>query len=213
MNTGSSLQINLSTIILLNWRSYKFVYTADIAKMYRQILVNLKDVQYQRILWHDSPTLRKENYCLVTVTNGTRSAPFLALRTFRQLVKDDGNHYPHAAEVLLDDTFVDDLLFGGHDKPSALNLRKEVSSLLQRGHFQARKWSSNSQELLADINPSDHGLACLLPLGETEGVTILGINWSPKTDLFGFKVSFTVPETFTKRTVLSLVAKLFDPLG
>ena len=43
MYTGPALQSDLPTIIL-NWRSYQFVYIVDIAKMYRQILVNLLDV-------------------------------------------------------------------------------------------------------------------------------------------------------------------------
>jgi len=46
---GPNLQNDLSSI-LLQWRQFRFVYTADIEKMYRQILIDSRDCDYQRIL-------------------------------------------------------------------------------------------------------------------------------------------------------------------
>ena len=45
---GPKLQKDLPSIIS-QWRQFRFVYTADIAKMYRQILVDPRDLDYQRI--------------------------------------------------------------------------------------------------------------------------------------------------------------------
>lgn len=47
---GPKLQPDLSSIIL-RWRQFRYVYTADIAKMFRQIRVHRDDVDFQRILW------------------------------------------------------------------------------------------------------------------------------------------------------------------
>ncbi|XP_067211618.1 uncharacterized protein [Linepithema humile] len=47
--TGQKLQADLAAVIL-HWRQFKYVYSADIAKMYRQILVDPQDLDYQRIL-------------------------------------------------------------------------------------------------------------------------------------------------------------------
>lgn len=49
MLIGPKLQTDLSAVIL-RWRQFQFVCTADIAKMYRQIRVDARDVNYQRIL-------------------------------------------------------------------------------------------------------------------------------------------------------------------
>lgn len=46
---GPKLQAELPAIIL-HWRQYRFVYTADIAKMYHQILIDPRDRNYQRII-------------------------------------------------------------------------------------------------------------------------------------------------------------------
>lgn len=79
MHIGPKLQLDLLSIVS-QWRSYSFVLLADIAKMYRQILVDPRDRDYQRILWRESSELKIEEFQLNTVTYGTRSAPYLALR-------------------------------------------------------------------------------------------------------------------------------------
>lgn len=47
--TGPKLQSDLAAIIL-RWRQWCYVYTADIEKMFRQILVDPRDSDFQRIL-------------------------------------------------------------------------------------------------------------------------------------------------------------------
>ena len=59
--TGPTIQDDLFTI-LTRFRKHKFVLTADIAKMYRQIQVDPSDRHYQRILWRDDPTKPVQTY-------------------------------------------------------------------------------------------------------------------------------------------------------
>jgi len=61
--------------ILLSFRLHKYVFTADIAKMYRQIQVAPEDLSYQRILWRESSSLPIKHYQLNTVTYGTAPVP------------------------------------------------------------------------------------------------------------------------------------------
>lgn len=44
--TGSSLQCNI-TFIIIHWGLLKYVYTADVAKIYHQILIHLDDRKYK----------------------------------------------------------------------------------------------------------------------------------------------------------------------
>ncbi|GFX27643.1 uncharacterized protein TNCV_107411 [Trichonephila clavipes] len=57
--------------------------------MFRQIKVHEKDVDWQRMLWRDSPTEPIREYRLTIVTYGMSSAPFLSTRTLRQLAIDE----------------------------------------------------------------------------------------------------------------------------
>ncbi|XP_071568475.1 uncharacterized protein [Temnothorax nylanderi] len=209
---GPKLQRNLAAVILL-WRQHQFVFTADIAKMYRQILIDNRDVDYQRILWRSSPSEPVADYRLLTVTYGTASAPYLALRVLLQLVKDYGDEFPLAALVLRLLTYVDDCTFGADNRDLALQIRDQLIALLAKGGFRLRKWASNCPELLSDIDPSDHGLARDKDLHVDEPLKILGVAWNPESDSFHFRVTTPPNPGQTKRAVLSTIAKLFDPLG
>jgi len=59
--------------------------TADIAKMYRQVLLNETQLPLQRILWRDQSTKKIKTYELLTLTYGTAPASFLATNVIHQL--------------------------------------------------------------------------------------------------------------------------------
>lgn len=131
----------------------------------------------------------------------------------KQLVRDDGDAFPLAVPILQDNIYVDDVLFGAEDVPLLLRSREQVCNLLANGRFTLRKWASNRSELLNDIPSEDHGLACEKELKLDDSLSILGLCWSPALDSFQFRVSLAGSVPRTKRTILSAIAKLFDPLG
>ncbi|XP_070529962.1 uncharacterized protein [Cardiocondyla obscurior] len=162
---------------------------ADIAKMYRQILVDERDVDFQRILWQPDSRDDVCEYQLLTVTYGTACAPFLALRVLKQLAHDDGHEFPLARAVLNNHIYVDDVLFGADTVDHLVEKRDQLTTLLLRGGFTLRKWASNSARLLSDIDPVDHGLACSpIPVSD-EQLKILGTHWMPFSDEFQFRIS------------------------
>jgi len=135
---GPKLQTDLADIIL-KWRLFRYVFTTDIAKMYRQILVDRRDLDYQRILWRSSSFDPIEEYRLVIVTYGTTCAPFLALRVLRQLAVDEGSNFPLALPVLQHQIYVDDCIFGADDRTLARQTRDQLVELLKKGGFHLRK--------------------------------------------------------------------------
>lgn len=76
-----------------------------------------------------------------------------------------------------------------------------------------RKWASNSQALLADLESENHGLACAKEFNPNENLKILGIRWNPHFDSFFVAISLPDKIPNTKRNILSIIAKLYDPLG
>ena len=97
---GPKLQAEIPSIIL-RWRNHRFVVTADICKMFRQILIDPRDVDYQRIVCRLEPNGEMKHFQLMTVTYGTTSAPYLANRVLKQLAEHEGAHLP-SAKVILD---------------------------------------------------------------------------------------------------------------
>lgn len=75
---GPTIQNDLLTIIL-NFRKYEIGMSADVEKMYRQVLIHPDDRRFQRILWRSSDNDSAAEYHLNTITYGTSAAPFLAI--------------------------------------------------------------------------------------------------------------------------------------
>lgn len=135
---GPKPQADLPATIL-RWCQHRFAFTADITKMYRQIAVDPADTRYQQILWRISPSHPVLPFRLTTVTYGTASAPYLAMRVLKQLADDEQSASPKAAEIVRTSFYVDDVLFGAHGESTARSLRIELEKLLARGGFKLRK--------------------------------------------------------------------------
>lgn len=111
---GPNLQNELFNIIL-RFRSYRFVITANITAMFRQILVQEEDRDLQQIFWRPNQIRPVLTYRLNTVTYGTALAPYLAIRCLRQLAAEERD-FSEAAAVLRKDFYMDDVLIGANTR-------------------------------------------------------------------------------------------------
>lgn len=197
--------------VLCRFRSHAFAFSADVSKMYRQILVHEDDRKFQYIFWRDDPSKLLNTYQLNTVTYGTSAAPFLATRCLLQLALESESVNAKASAVIRNDIYVDDLLSGGHSIEEAARLKSDVCAILASGGMELKKWCSNSTALICDIPKDDCEI--LHDMDDGSYVKTLGILWEPNLDKFKFKVNLPATHQVTKRIVLSEVARIFDPIG
>ncbi|XP_055527034.1 uncharacterized protein LOC129719668 [Wyeomyia smithii] len=210
---GPVVQQDLLSLIM-RFRTHAIALVGDIEKMYRQIQVHEDDQSLQRILWRTHVGEPIATYQLETVTYGTASAPYLATKTLQRLAKDAGHLFPLAAEPVSSDFYVDDFLSGAPDVQAALQLRREVSTMLRSAGFPIKKWASNSIEVLENVPPEDQAIQPWHDLQDEQSVSTLGLVWEPRSDVFSFKVQLPLPAAvLTKRTIMSYIARIFDPLG
>ncbi|GFX26563.1 integrase catalytic domain-containing protein [Trichonephila clavipes] len=148
--------------ILIQFRIFSVGICADVEKMFRQIKVHEEDVDWQRILWRDSPTEPIKEYRLTTVTYASVRA-------------------------------------AGDDE--------------KRGGFSLRKWVSNDPDVLATIPDELKAVGSKHTIKDDQPVKILGIAWLPDVDKLTVTITVSETDVWTKRKVLSKVAKIFDPLG
>nr|XP_044248571.1 uncharacterized protein LOC123002459 [Drosophila takahashii] len=205
---GPTIQEELYST-LLRFRLHKFALAADVKKMYRQVMVDEADRNFQLIVWRRDP-LRStlKIFKLNTVTYGTSPAPYLAIRCLNRLGEIAQDSCPKAAKVIQNDFYVDDLLTGARSVEDLLSLRDEVSQVLQEAGFELAKWFSNCPELSASES-------AVMPLTADSDVTkTLGVVWLPGKDYFQFRLDDSFLDLrATKRNILSVTARLFDPLG
>ncbi len=222
---GPKLQPDLVQV-LIRFRSRKVALMADIKKMFLQIQLKRKDQNSHRFLWRDLEINKKpKKYCMTRVTFGSTSSPFLSIATVQKHARDHKEEYPRAAEEILENMYVDDLLSGSEDDASALEMKCELTELMYIGGFHLTKWASNSMSVMKsipdeEIAPEVVTHAVISGNNEAEKMSdllkALGISWDITKDVFLFQSwssLLQIPDALTKRSLLSLYPRLFDPLG
>ncbi|XP_072400810.1 uncharacterized protein [Diabrotica undecimpunctata] len=207
---GYQVQDNLFDI-LCRFRTFKFILTADIKMMYREIEMSPKHRYLQNILWRDSPSEDFKCIELSRLSFGQNCSPFLATRVIKDIAQNNPQ-FPLAASALLYQTYMDDIL-GGTDRFSELEvLYGELSQILNQHGFSLHKWSSNSLRFLNKISDQN---AVELDLNLDDApCKILGLKWDSKTDHLKIDVNnATKLDRITKRQILSCISSCFDPLG
>ncbi|XP_044585101.1 uncharacterized protein LOC123265402 [Cotesia glomerata] len=115
-------------------------------------------------------------------------------------------------KILKRDLYVDNLLTGSNSLTEILKLRDEIIQLVRKGGFELRQWASNHRHALDNFDQRTLDLDCAInddPISKT-----LGIAWNSLTDEFIYTVkSNDSSRKITKRTILSDIAKIFDPIG
>lgn len=213
LHIGPKLQQDIVDI-LLRFRVYKYAFTTDVCKMYRQILVLPHFRKYQHILWRPSPLDQLMEYELKTVTYGVNCAPFLALRVLQDIAEQECINLPGVRNALQHQTYVDDICCGADSVPELLKLQSDLKDVLDRAGFELKKWSSNSSEVLLAVKLEDRATNDVsFDDSEVGIVEVLGLQWQSNQDImFGFHVQPS-SKAVTKRSVLSTIAQIFDPLG
>lgn len=174
---------------MLRFRLNQIAFSADVAKMYRQIMLDETQRDFHHILWRENPNDPIHEYRLTTVTYGTSTAPFLAVAAM-QIHADNGmSRFPEACKMIKSDFYIDDLASGSHDVSNALKIQGEITAYMLEGGFPLRKWVSNSREFLETI-PLEHrdGAPIDFECNGELSVSTLGLVWFYGIDKLGFNV-------------------------
>lgn len=136
------------------------------------------------------------------------------------------DQYPTAAKVIVNNSYVDDILGNCDNYEMASSLMKEIELVTAQGRFKIRQWILSGDHSSVDSR---------LDLAEIHKEKVLGVVWEPKRDVFVFRVKINfspkhrkvhtgsdlkpddlaseMPQHLTKRMLLRQIATQFDPLG
>ncbi|GFX56929.1 integrase catalytic domain-containing protein [Trichonephila clavipes] len=131
--------------------------------------------------------------------------PFLLGATIEFHLKNAPDHYKETAHTLLESFYVDNLVCSVNSKEKLDKLIVESQEILEEGKFELRGWEHNN------LDPQTENT---VPT-ERRSVPVLGLKWDLDQDLLSvdIKVHESKNEILTKRKILSLVHKIFDPIG
>ncbi|KAL0829476.1 hypothetical protein ABMA28_004238 [Loxostege sticticalis] len=212
---GPNLQSHIFDL-LLDLRMFPIALNADIEKMYFQVKLAPEHQPFQRILFRFDPKSKIDVYQFNRVCFGVSSSPYLAMRVVHQLAADSRERgmYPLAAYEAVNHMYMDDYVCSLPSIEVAKNTYQQMVDMFKSGGFNLLKWISNSEELMSQI-PSSHKSSSAINFDSDSNAAtkIVGMRWQPHDDYFSFHVNFDIPEKCTKRSILSITARLFDPIG
>ncbi|GFT36701.1 DUF1758 domain-containing protein [Trichonephila clavipes] len=194
--TGPNLHPNILKLLLC-FRKSPVAFTADVKSAFLQIELDFRDRDFTRFFWTDD--LNNEPYVLnfTRVLFGLRPSPYLLAATLKHHFKKYREQYPHTFELLNSSIYVDDLICGQNDVPDALRTTLEACKYSQEGVK-----TESSETSAIDLRPP---------------TKVLGLAWDPENDLIYFDpkdlLKFMSRRGESKRFILSVVGRIFDPIG
>jgi len=197
--------------VLIRFRCHASAISADISKMFREIMLNAEERDWHRFLMRAEDDKIKDMRML-RLTFGVKSSPFLATQVLRRHANDHLETHPTASRTILTDFYVDDLLSGAPTTKLAHDMFTELRELCSSAGMNLRKWRTNDRKL-RDLIPEE--------LLESDECTFtpsapkaLGVHWDTTTDVLHVATPTLTPDLkATKRVIASITAGVFDVLG
>ncbi len=200
--------------ILIRFRKHRVGVSADISKMFREVLLHPEDRDLHRFI------LRDEAGALIDcrmkrVTFSITSSPFLATQVLRTLANIVSVSYPLTAKRMQKDFYVDDLLSGADIVQEADQLRRETCDILESAGMTIRKWRTNSAKFRNLIPSELQESSPLIILSPDNTPKALGVHWDVAKDTLHIAtpINISIPKSITKRVITSGTASVFDVLG
>ena len=240
LHSGPSLIPNIVDI-LIRFRWHRIPLISDIEKAFLMVKVDPDDRDCLRMLWvenvyDDNPRIVIKRF--TTAVFGVTSSPFLLGGT----IKHHMLSYETEDEFIqqfLNSIYVDDVLTGNDTVPEAFKFYCLAKERMKEGGFNLRKWLTSNEKLAAliaerefeqqppgqqhEMKPSESFAKSSINNMSFDVINtefeqkVLGLVWNFKQDLICFKpaniieISRSLPTT--KRGILGLLARIYDPLG
>ena len=131
--------------------------------------------------------------------------------------------YPEATEIVINSTYVDDIIDSVESVEEASKITNGICHLLEPGNFHIKGWDISGQP-----QPS-------INLCDSVSIKVLGVSWEPEMDTIRFnsKLDFSrfskvgtndfelregnsthkIPKLLSKRLIMSQLNGIYDPLG
>ena len=141
-STGQSLNDTLMVgptlhddlyLIIKRFRFYPIAFSADIAKMYRQVALEDKSKVFHRILWRSNKSDEIKHLRMTRFTYGIASSVFRSTRCLNEVADQSKN--PMIKESLKNCFYVDYFLGGANDKHEAERLLSDLCEELNSHEF------------------------------------------------------------------------------
>ena len=198
---------------------------SDIQQSFHNIKTGESHEDVLRFLWYDNILNDEPNiitYRFARLLFGLTSSPFILISAIDLHMKKFENLSPKKVEQFLRDLYVNDSSTSFPNIKDANRFYLFVLETLRDGGFSLHKWCTNSKELSELILADQQKRFCSespdkFILNNFEPKKVLRVSGDTVSDefVFSFKeiIDYVLTLPKTKRSLFSVAAKFFDPLG
>ena len=206
---------NLLLGVFLRFREYNIPFMGDLEQMFFQIFVSENQRSLLRFLWWKDGDVQNEpeDYEMCVHLFGAVSSPSVAGYALRKTAVDNIDVYgPEAANAILRNFYVDDLLKSMKTEEDALKMIDNISKMCASGSFNLTKLVSSNRQVLNNIpiekRAKDYRNFDFSHMGlPTERA--LGMVWHLETDSLGFRSKF-LEKPLSRKVILTDVMSAYD---
>ena len=187
--------------------------------MFHSIAIPVEDQMTHLFLWRNLNTeVDPVTYAMTAVNMGDRPSATIAQTALRKTAQDAKQKFPEAAEIIIRNSYMDDIPGSADSMIEAKRYTKEMQEILGGKNFWIKEWIFSGCQRGTESSFDQRQVQILTGVHEdgsemTEGV--LGMKWDVERDALRFNVNQEQrnKEKITKRSILSTVNSIFDPVG
>ena len=136
--------INNLLDILIRFREKPVPLIGDISKMYHSVKISGLDQHTHRFLWRDLKVEKVPDvYVMTSVSFGDKPAGNIATVALRKTANQFLEEYPQSVKVIIDNSYVDDIIDSVTDTTELSRVTNEINEILASGNFKIKQWISS----------------------------------------------------------------------
>lgn len=185
--------------ILVKFREKRVGVTSDIEKAFLQISLNESDCDYLKFLWWENFDLKSMRVLQHRrLVFGLNCSPFILGAVINHHLENCPSEYSKIADVLRKSFYVDNCVTSLDSYEELQEFVKKSTILMSTAKFNLRDWKYTShKKVLMNMNTG-----------------VLGLRWDTSSDMLYCDLqNIEMPTQITRRTILSSVHRIFDPIG
>ena len=202
--------------ILLRFRQDHFAFIGDIRKMFHSIDIPITDQMTHLFLWRDMDVKKRpETYAMTAVNMGDKPASAIAQTALRMTAEEAMGAYPEASKLILNNSYMDDIPASTATEESGMKLMSEIEKVIGEKGFKMKEWKFSGQISKMERSSDQVAVQSLLKkFMDNELDKVLGMEWETEEDIIRFTLTnLGTEEETTKRTCLSIICRIYDPVG
>ncbi|UYV80170.1 hypothetical protein LAZ67_18001877 [Cordylochernes scorpioides] len=186
--------------MMIRFRENKFGVTADIRKAFQMVAIEESERNYLRFLWWEKESDRELiAYRHKRLVFGLNCSPFVLNAVIEYNLQSIRGPLVQWAKILAQSFYMDNCITSLETKQEVQEFQKAAIEIMDRAKMDLREWEYSLEE-----NPEKG--TC---------TKILGVVWNKMEDSLKCELpdNLSIQPKLTKRLVLSMVQRIFDPLG